>query len=510
MDLNEQETGRALRMSTYDGALAAMMASLAGGIFLVGFALNVLGATTVQVGILAALPISANLAQLLGSIWIEKFGHRRKFCIVAVTAGRLMWIPVVLLPLAMFDAAADARVWLLVGFVAIASVLGALSGVAWLEWMGDLIPANIRGGYLGRRNMVSAASGMVAILAGGAFLSYWDETHGTSSPYGYMAIFGTGLLLGLIASCVLTRVPDPQERVKPAKPAFCLSVMMAPFRERNFLALVIYVSAFMFSTQIAGPFYSVYMIENLQIDFASITWFITFATLASLFMLRIWGPISDQLGNRPVLIVAGAAHALIPLMWLVTRPDNYYWALVLAHVLSGIFFSAITLAQINILLKLAPSTGRSVYIAVFNASIGLSVIIAPVIGGWLLDLSGNWELQTGDWNLNNLHFLFLLSGGLQLCGLIAILRVKEEGAAGPVAVILQLQNDLNPQTGIANATDFVAVRVSRSTGVLRGLDERSDAWAEACERRVARLLDRLVKPRGSRLLQSIGNFIKND
>jgi MFS family permease len=510
MALDEQETGHALRMSTYDGALATMMASLAGGIFLVGFALNVLGASTVQVGILAALPISANLAQLLGSVWIEKFGHRRKFCIVAVTVGRLLWIPVILLPLAMFDAAADARVWLLVGFVALASVLGALAGVAWLEWMGDVIPANIRGAYLGRRNMVSAASGMVAILAGGAFLSYWDETRGAANPFGYMAIFSTGILLGLIASWLLTRVPDPQERIKAARPAFRLSAMTAPFREKNFLALVIYVSAFMFSTQIAGPFYSVYMIEKLRIDFATITWFITFATLASLFMLRIWGPISDQLGNRPVLMVAGAAHALIPLMWIVAQPDSHYWALVLAHVLSGIFFSAITLAQINILLKLAPTTGRSVYIAVFNASIGLSVIIAPIIGGWLLDQSAAWQLQAGDWELNHLHFLFLLSGGLQLLGLVSILRVREEGSAGPVAVILQLQSDLNPQTGIASATDFVAVRVSRSTGVLRGLDERSDAWAEACERRVGRLLDHVLKPRGSRFARSIGNFIMKD
>jgi MFS family permease len=252
------------------------------------------------------------------------------------------------------------------------------------------------------------------------------------------------------------------------------------------------------------------MIEKLRIDFATITWFITFATLASLFMLRIWGPISDQLGNRPVLMVAGAAHALIPLMWIVAQPDSHYWALVLAHVLSGIFFSAITLAQINILLKLAPTTGRSVYIAVFNASIGLSVIIAPIIGGWLLDQSAAWQLQAGDWELNHLHFLFLLSGGLQLLGLVSILRVREEGSAGPVAVILQLQSDLNPQTGIASATDFVAVRVSRSTGVLRGLDERSDAWAEACERRVGRLLDHILKPRGSRFARSIGNFIMKD
>src|SRR5690606_14864553 len=164
MALSETETARALRMSTVDGAFATIMASLAGGIFLVGFALNVLEASTVQVGILAALPVSANLAQLLGSIFIEMFGRRRLLCIVAVIVSRLMWVPVILLPLAMFDTFSDLRVWLLVLLVGLSCLLGAVSGVAWLEWMSDVIPQNIRGSYLGRRNMVCAASGMVVVL----------------------------------------------------------------------------------------------------------------------------------------------------------------------------------------------------------------------------------------------------------------------------------------------------------------------------------------------------------
>lgn len=68
-------TERDLRMSIYDGAFATMMGSLCGGIFLVGFALNILNANALQVGILAALPISANMAQILGSIHSESSGR---------------------------------------------------------------------------------------------------------------------------------------------------------------------------------------------------------------------------------------------------------------------------------------------------------------------------------------------------------------------------------------------------------------------------------------------------
>lgn len=496
MGLTETQTARALRMSIIDGALATIMASLAGGIFLVGFALNVLGASTVQVGILAALPVSANLAQLFGSVFIEMFGRRRLLCIVTVIAGRLMWIPVILLPLAMFDAWGDMRVWLLILMVGLSCLLGAVSGVAWLEWMSDVIPGNIRGSYLGRRNMVCAAAGMVVVLAGGAFLNAWEQQHGKQDPWGYIILFAVGLLLGLASAWYLIAVPDPKDRQTSDRPPFRFQTLAGPFRDRNFLSLVVYVGAFMFVTQLAGPFYSVYMIEELAVDFATITWFITFATLASLFMLRIWGPISDQMGNKPVMIVAGAAHALIPLVWVIAQPSGYYWPLVLAHVLSGVFYCALTLAQINILIKLAPETGRSVYIAVFNAAIGLAVAVAPITGGWLLELMKDFAWAAGEFRLTNLHLLFLFSGLLQLVVLLAIIRVHEVGSVAPGAVIMQLRNDLDPQTGLASATDFVTVKAGATTGFLRTLDRHTEDWADRSERAIAAWLDRLEKPLG--------------
>jgi MFS family permease len=494
MALNEQQTQRALRMSLFDGAFATMMGSLAGGIFLVGFALNVLHATPVQVGILAALPVSANLAQLLGSIWIEMFGRRRWLCICAVTAGRFMWVPVMLLPLAMFDAWADFRVWILVVMVGFSCLLGALAGVAWLEWMSDVIPSTIRGAYLGRRNMVCAAAGMVAVLAGGVFLNKWEHAQGKEDPWGYILLFGVGLVLGLVSSWFLFCVPDPTVEGAADRPPFHWAALSGPFRDRNFLALVGYVGAFMFVTQMAGPFYAVYMIDGLGVDFATLTWLVTFATLASLFMLRIWGPISDQMGNKPVMIVAGAAHALIPLVWVIAQPNSYYWPLVLAHVLSGIFYCALTLAQVNILLKLAPAQGRSIYIAVFNASIGLAVAVAPIVGGWLLDLMGGLTWRAGEFQLNSLQVLFLVSGGLQLVVLLAVTRVQEVGSAGASAVIMQLRNDLDPQTGLASATDFVTVKAGKTQSLLHEVNVRTDDWAARGERASARLIDRLARP----------------
>jgi MFS family permease len=508
--LDEASTQKALRMSIYDGAFATMMASLAGGIFLVGFALNVLGANSLQIGILAALPVSANLAQLLGSILLETLGQRRRVCLIAVTAARLFWIPVLLLPFALFDGFDDGRVWLLVAFVGVSCLLGSLSGVAWLEWMSDVIPKKTRGAYLGKRNMVCAGAGMVVTLAGGAFLNFMENRYGREDPLGYIILFGIGLVLGLAASFFLFRVPDPKAKLSRAgEDKFKLNLLLQPLRDSSFRRIVFCVGFFMLVTQVAGPFYAVFMIENLSVDFGTITWLITFATLATIFMLRIWGPISDTLGNKPVMFVAGAFHAFIPLIWVVAQPGNFLWPLILAHVASGAIYCAIILAHTNILIKSAPEKGRSVYIAVFNGIIGLMVAVAPILGGWLLELMSSWSVQVGEFRLENLQFLFLLSGGLQLIALVFVLRVREEGAMESRVVLMQLGNDLNPQTGLASATDFVLVKANKSAGLMKSVNTKLDQWADRSEQRVAATLHAIERP-FSRPWQTVKKLYHDD
>jgi hypothetical protein len=103
------------------------------------------------------------------------------------------------------------------------------------------------------------------------------------------------------------------------------------------------------------------------------------------------------------------------------------------------------------------------------------------------------RLQLGDWELNHLHLLFLFSGALQILVLLLLTRVQETGAAGARTVLLQLRNDLDPQTGIASATDFVTVRATKTSRVFEKVDTKTDDWAARCEVRMAKVIDTIYK-----------------
>lgn len=471
-----------------------MMASLAGGLFMVGFASEVLNASALQIGILAALPLSANLAQLVGSVWLEKFGQRRKFCLTTVTVGRFLLIPILVLPFCTGFLSMGQIVLALILLVGLSSFFGALAGVAWLEWMSDVIPSRVRGSYMARRNMVCAGSGMVSVILGGFFLDHWQSTHGGEShASGYLILFALGISLGFVASWILSRIPDPKAGpAPPGQKSFNVGSLLRPLQDKNFRTLLIYVGAFMFVTQMAGPFYTLFMLDALQISFSNISLFLTGATLASLFMWRLWGPMCDRLGNKPVLMVAGTAHALIPLIWVTAVPGAAFLPLLGAHIASGMFYSAIQLGHVNILVKLSPQEGRSAYIAVFNGMIGLSTALAPVFGGILLKAGDSIRIPVESFEFGPLQLLFVFSGLLQVIILPLLSRVAEFKSESSTAVLMQLSNDLNPQTGLASASEFVLLKKGKTDHMLKSIDHKTDDWAARSEKRIEHVLDKII------------------
>ena len=507
MDTKTQN--KALNFSIIDGALSAVMGSLAGGIFLMGFALKILKAKPEQIGILAALPMLANLIQIFGSYLIEKTGRKKMLCFICVVMSRLLWIAIIMLPMAIFSSFSDWRVLILVVVIAVSSLLGSLSGVAWLAWMSDLVPENVRGTYFGKRNMIASAAGTVVILAAGKFLSLWETRLGNTNPYSYIIIFSLGLAAGLIGTWFLSRVPEVENPEQTQKSSMDFSLFLKPLKNRNFLALIIYVSCWIFGVQMAAPFYGVFMIDILKIDFSTITIFGTFAMLATLFMMKIWGPISDKLGNKPVIIVSGLILGAIPLLWVIALPKDYYMPILAAHLLTGAFMAGASLSQFNILIKLSPQEGRSVYLALFAAITGIIGGIAPIIGGWLSKILESFHFTLFTYDISNLHFIFLISAALQVLTLFFILKVSEPQASTPMAVIMQLKNDLNPQTGIASTADFFIIELKKTENILKKVDEFTERIAEKSEGEIEKVIEKgekiVEKP-----LKKLRDFLKND
>ena len=160
--------------------------------------------------------------------------------------------------------------------------------------------------------------------------------------------------------------------------------------------------------------------------------------------------------------------------------------------LTGIFMAGASLSQFNIVIKLSPTQGRSVYLALYAAITGLAGGIAPIIGGMITHASKDFQLTLFSYTISNLQLVFMLSMGIQILAFLFIWRIYEPKVSSPMAVIMQLKNDLNPQTGIASTTDFIVIKVRKTKSILKKADEFTDKIAENSEERIGFFLDKVI------------------
>ena len=171
-ELNRLEVLQGLRVSIWEGSFATIWIALTSGVFLTGYALW-LGADNKTLGLITAIPTFAALIQIVSAFLGERLQARKPFTAWFSLAGRLLWLPILLLPLLLPHSLALAAFLVL---YAASSALLNIPSPAYMSWMSDLVPPNHRGRYFGRRNMIAGVVALVIGLPAAWFLDFATKT----------------------------------------------------------------------------------------------------------------------------------------------------------------------------------------------------------------------------------------------------------------------------------------------------------------------------------------------
>ena len=144
-------------------AWASVCGALSGGVILVAFALS-LGATPVQIGLLAAIPFLTQAVQLPATLLIERLRMRRRISVLTLTAARALILMLAVLPF--LPPGAPALALLIAAHVLIAG-MSAVGGCAVNSWLHQLIPHQQLGQFFARRLFSGTTLACVATLFAG-------------------------------------------------------------------------------------------------------------------------------------------------------------------------------------------------------------------------------------------------------------------------------------------------------------------------------------------------------
>lgn len=474
-----------LKLSVREGALNTVFATLIGGTFLVGFALE-LGATNTQIGILSALPPLLNLVQVLGSYFVTKIGSSKRVCVISAAMYRLVWLMIALIPLLLFWTTGEwGAVAILIACLAVASLFASLSGVAWMTWITQMVPEFVRGRFFGYRNMVAGAVGMIASLGAAQFIDHWQKayTAPTDRLLGFSLLFSIGLAFGLWGLMGLKRISDVPLPQDNGDKSFWQE-LKRPLQDQGFRKWILFSTVWGFAVGVGSPFFSVYMLENLQLQFSIIAILGLVNGITNTLGMRLWGNLIDDMGSKPLLAICSVGGAIIPFIWVLATPGN--WSILwLTHFLNGLAWSGIGLASSQLLMSTAPEDGASMYFAVFAAITGIAGTISPLLGGALAGVFSSLAWQVGGITLSGLQLLFMLTGILRLLSL-ALLQPVPSAKDMSLGEILSKARQLSPLQGLRSHQQLAAVGLQAVENTVFYIAEGS----LQSERRIQALLDR--------------------
>jgi MFS family permease len=425
-----------LQASTMDGVFAAVYTNIAGGVLLTNFLMD-LGASPVQVGLLASIPLIANLLQPLGAYLSERTTSRHQYCLWIYGPSRLIWL--------MLLAGIGLMSWgqmdkeTLIGWTLAITLLsygvGALGSAAWLSWMAILVPRRLRGRYFGLRNSAANLTTLVFIPLAGLGITLWQG----GSIQGFGLVLGLGIVLGLVSLVFQNFMADVNPQVqrslnepppihqasvlphKPNDPA-TLSLWQRLAEQSDVWIFLLYFSGWMFAFSLSAPFFNLYMLDNLNLNISQVTLYNSLMSGANLLMFVVWGRLADRIGNRPLLMGVGFVLALTPLLWLLVGTDDLsiWLGLPLLHLLMGGCAAAIELGSNNLQIGVAPLRNQSTYFGWIAASAGVSGAVGTTLGGYLAE---HWQWGGG------LLGLFVLSSLCRVGALFPLIFVREHRSA---------------------------------------------------------------------------------
>jgi MFS family permease len=332
-----------------------------------------LGASPLLLSVLWGLPYFGQAFQLPGAWVTSRFGRKR--VAVAMNAlARQALLPAAALPFV--DLAVDAKRAVLVVLFALASLLSILGNNAWLAWMGDLVPARVRGRYFGRRTAMCTVAATIASL-GVAWALDAGRAHRSFGAV-LTALIVARSVLGFVTTMLMLRQHDPPG----APPAPELRDLTAPIVDRAYRGLLVYRAAWGTATGLTASLSALYLLQSLGLGFVGLAAYAAAVSALRVVTTPLWGRMLDRAGGRPVLVACSFGAAASSFLW-VGATSGYIWMIAVDAVLSGMLLGGQELAVFTLPLAVAPSARRPLFVATNMMVGGLAYGLACISGGAL-------------------------------------------------------------------------------------------------------------------------------
>jgi MFS family permease len=336
------------------------------------------------------------------------------------------------------------------GLTALSLSLGA---VGWTAWVGDFIPTNIRGRFMGERNRYTNVSTLSFMILSLVLLHYLGASRMAYLILGSIAVIGR-----LLSVLVQFRIESPDPSGGVVASANWAKEIGALLGEKSLIRFIAFGAASGFWLAFLGALCPLYALDELGASPAEFTGYSIAATLSGTACVRLWGKLIDRHGAAPVLIICFIGWKLGDFGWVVISPETRIWMFLL-WTWGGALATGYLLSTFNLILKLIPRTSRSAGISLNLTAVSVVATVGPILAGSLIKWAG-----ASDFDLVLTYRVAIFVG---ICGslasvllLLGIQEPKTNPALNNVQGAMRTLRQLTVNQGLAflSNTTFIARR----------------------------------------------------
>lgn len=390
-----------------------------------------LGASATAVGILVGMMPLLVIFQIPAAAYVPRVGYK-KF-VYGGWGMRVMFIGLMALaPMTGSFLNDGSRLALILALSFLFNLSRGISSCAWLPWITALIPSKVRGKYLaGDAACMNTGSCLTFLIAGillGDHPSAWQFT----------AIFAFSALTGFISLEFLKRIPDvPVARdsagSSPQPVPWLELARFAPFRK---LLRMNIAWSFAYGGQVA--FTAAYLRGMARMSEGAILMVSSVFFLGGLVSLTI-GRVLDRLGSKPAITFACFLWLVIIVGWVLVAGEVIslrIWTVLVLQFLMGFGASSFNMANVRLAMVISPEMGRTHFFALFAVVANLTLGLAPVLWGLLIDAFGRVNTEWHSFAFNR-YSLFYMGAGALFAVTLFMSRALDEPSSARVEVLVR-------------------------------------------------------------------------
>jgi hypothetical protein len=367
-----------------------------------------LGGNASHIGILNSLTnLVSSVAQLPSDKLARQFRSRQVITVVFVplqsaTLILLAWIS--LMPIS--------SLFLTIAVITCFTACGAVVQPCWVSMLSDMVGEKRRGKYFGWRTQRLGTTIIITTMLTGLVLHYFE---GLNMALGFFFVFAIAAAMRLISFWYIRRMFDPPLKFTEES-HFHLWDFLSRIKSSNYAQFVLFTASINFAVNLAAPFFTVFMLQDLSMNYIQFTFINLSAPVILYAIIGRWGHHADLVGNIKILKVVAPLFGLIPLLWIVNQHPVYLMGV---EMLAGFLWAGFNLCSSNFIMDATTPEKRTRCIAYFHVINGAALALGAFCGGHMItflpDLKGHKILT-----------LFAISSVLRIVlGLIAPLKLKE-------------------------------------------------------------------------------------